>query len=305
MRRALLIAALCALWGCPDDLEKQSHVSKLRVLGVRAEPAELILAQGAPLPATTLTALAVEPSGVPVETHFSLCTRLGDAPPGDLACPGTAGIDLPDAGPEAARLDLSDPRIVAFAASVQLDGGAIDAGGLAQQLSQGVPLLVGFESTAPAFGNPDGGPAGGADGLQHLQGFAAITLRTAERGPANLNPELIGLRLVNAPDGGFDYDPGPEVPADGGLVVPTGAVLRLTPVSAPKDDATKKYGYSFFVTGGSLGALRSVDITATGQPGDIWVQWSTPLDPQPVRLWVVVRDGRGGTAWLERVVQVR
>jgi hypothetical protein len=266
---------------------------------VRAEPSELIIGQGLPLPATTLTALAVEPTGLPVQTRFSLCTRLGDAPPGDLACPGNAGIDLPDAGPAGARLDLANPDIVAFAASVQLDGGAFDAGGLAEQLAAGVPLLVGFEADAPA---QDGGPT-----PQKLSGFAAVLLRTPDKGPANVNPELTALRIAEAPDGGgLEFDPGPEIPQSGEeLIVDAGLVMRLTPVTAPKDDPAKKYGYSFFTTAGSISSLRSTDITGTGQTAPIWVEWTAPLEPQDVRFWVVVRDGRGGTAWLERKLHVR
>src|SRR5207237_2981671 len=105
MRWLTLALALCAA-GCPGDLEPQSRVSKLRVLGVRADPPELVLQPDAGIPATTLTALAIEPSGAAVSVTFALCTRLGDAPPAALPCPGAAGIELPEAGPSAARLDL-------------------------------------------------------------------------------------------------------------------------------------------------------------------------------------------------------
>src|SRR5205823_4707912 len=151
---AMLAFASIALAGCPGDLEKQSHISKLRVLAVRAEPAELLLDLSGPLPATTLSALAVDSSGLPVSMRFALCTRLGDAPPADLPCPGDAGLDLPDAGGLAARLDLSDPRIVALASQV-------DAGVVIPSLADGVPLIVGFSATA---------------GAERLDGFASVTL---------------------------------------------------------------------------------------------------------------------------------
>ena len=53
MRAALVLLLLAA--GCPAGLEEQQHISKLRVLGVRADPAELILRSDAGLPATTRT----------------------------------------------------------------------------------------------------------------------------------------------------------------------------------------------------------------------------------------------------------
>jgi hypothetical protein len=269
MRAVLLaLAVLCA--GCPAGLEEQQHVGKLRVLGVRADPAELILLPDAGPPATTLTALAVDPSGAAVSVRFALCMDLSGVPSATLPCPGSAGIDLADAGPLSARLDLSDPRILAFAASVQLDGGALDAGGIAKSLDQGVPLLVGFDATAAA---------------EDLSGFATITLRTDLRGPADVNPELVRLDI------------------DGG--VHPGSTVRLTPVTAPKDDPSKRYGFSFFATAGEISSLRSTDTTASGDPAPIWVDFTLPGTAGPVRLWVVVRDGRGGTAWLERALTVR
>jgi hypothetical protein len=35
------------------------------------------------------------------------------------------------------------------------------------------------------------------------------------------------------------------------------------------------------------------------------VDWTAPANAQPVTLWVVVRDGRGGTGWIEREVLVK
>ena len=266
--RAILLLLAVALAGCPTGLEEQQHIGKLRVLAVRADPPELVLQADAGLPATTLTALAVDPSGAPISLRYALCTDLSGVPSASLPCPGAAGIDLPDAGPYAARLDLSDPRILAFAASA--DAGAVDAGGLQAALDQGVPLLYGFEA---------------ASGSDRLDGFGTLTLRTGKRGPAGTNPELLAL----------DFDGG----------VSRGAVVRLTPVTAPKDDATKRYGFSFFATAGEISSLRSTDTTATGEAAPTWVDWTVPDAGGPVRLWVVVRDGRGGTAFLERQVTVR
>ena len=70
--RRVLVAAAALLAACPDNLEAQSHVSKLRVLAVRADPPELVLIPDAGLPATTLTALAVDPSDASVSIHFAL-----------------------------------------------------------------------------------------------------------------------------------------------------------------------------------------------------------------------------------------
>jgi hypothetical protein len=277
--RATLLAICLLAAGCPAGLEEQQHVSKLRVLGVRAEPPELILMADAGLPSTRLTALAVDPTGAAISLRFALCTDLSGVPSPTLPCPGDAGIDLPDSGPFSAQLDLSDPRILAFAAAAQIDGGAFDAGGLVQSLDDGVPLLVGF--TARAVKSIPGAP------VETLSGFQTVTLRTTAHGPADVNPELIDLGI-----------------GDGGDVVRS-QVVRLQPFTAAKDDPSKRYGYSFFTTAGSVSSLRSTDTTATGQSAPTWVDWTAPATAQPVTLWVVVRDGRGGTGWIEREVPVK
>ncbi len=266
--RLLLLALAFVLAGCPSGLEEQQHISKLRVLGVRADPPELVLVPDAGLPATTLTALAVDPSGAAISMRYALCLDLSGVPSATLPCPGTAGLDLPDAGPLAARLDLSDPRILAFAATA--DAGSADGGGIAAALDDGVPLLYGFQAAA---------------GDARLDGFGTLTLRTGKRGPAGVNPELLALDI------------------DGG--VSAGATVRLTPVTAPKDDNSKRYGFTFFATGGELSSLRSTDTTATGESAPTWVDWTAPDAGGPITLWLVVRDGRGGTAFLERKVTVK
>ncbi len=296
-------AAACAvlgaamLWGCPGDLEKQSEVVKLRVLAVQAEPAELIVDPAQPLPRTTLTALAVEPSSAPTAMEFALCTVQEAVPPPDVDCPGTQGIPLPSAGPTSAVLDLGDPRAIALALQLAQDGGVADGGALPPE---GIPVLVGFRATAPAHMLPDGGPPG-ADGgdVQVFLGLTTVTAR-GPGAPPNQNPGIAALWMGDA---------GIEIAADGSTVAPASTTQRLTPVPAPgskepADGGVEALGYSFFATAGSISDLRSTDTTATGQPADTFVDWTTPGSAQQARLWVVVRDGRGGVGWIARSVQV-
>jgi len=268
MWRFLSVALAALLAACPDNLEAQSHVSKLRVLAVRADPPELVLEPDAGLPATTLTALAVDPSDASVSVQFALCSEITSTPSPTLPCPGTAGIELPDAGPLSARLDLADPRIAAFASQVRLDGGAFDAGGgIADELDQGVPLLIGFSARA---------------GEQRLDGFTSLTLRSNARGPAGVNPDAPDLEI-----------------GDGGPVSAR-EVVRLQPVVTGDDSRT--YQFSFFSTEGSISSLRSTNRTATGQLTPTWVEWTAPevAPPASVRFWVVLREADAGTAWIER-----
>jgi len=75
MRALALI--LIATSACSFDFEKQSHVSKLRVLAVRADPPSLVVEPGQPVPQVEFTALAVGPDGAPVEMEFALCKAIG------------------------------------------------------------------------------------------------------------------------------------------------------------------------------------------------------------------------------------
>jgi hypothetical protein len=289
-----ILALACA--ACATDLEKQSEVLKLRVLAVRADPAEIVVSDGGSPPVTTLTALAVEPSGVATAVRYALCTVQDPAPSPTLDCPGSQGLDLPARGDDSALLDLRDPRFLPILLTA--DGGTSDA---AAVLREGVPVVIGFEATAPAHTEADGGPAG-ADGgsLQVVRGYTTVVVHDDSR-PANQNPELAAVRI--GPDGGID------LAADGSTAVPSATVERLTPIPAPgakegTPSGPEKLGYSFFATAGSVSSLRSTDTTSTGQTADTFVDWTTPSGPGPVRIWVVVRDGRGGTGWLERDLSV-
>jgi len=295
MRGAAIVMVACA--ACASDLEKQSEVVKLRVLAVRADPAEIVISDGGLPPRTTFTALAVEPSGAATSMRYALCTDQDPAPSPSLDCPGSQGVDLPPAGATSAVLDLTDPRYLPVL-SASGDGGTPDAGGI---LHDGIAVLIGFEASAPAQTGPDGGPPG-ADGgpLQIVRGYTTIVLHDDTR-PANRNPDLAAVRI--GPDGGVD------LALDGSTTVPANTTQRLTPVPAPDAKeptpaGPEKLGYSFFATAGSISSLRSIDTTATGEAADTFVDWATPGTPGPVRIWVVVRDGRGGTGWLERGVSI-
>jgi len=237
MRTGVTILVLaCA--ACANDLEKQSEVVKLRVLAIRADPAELVVSASAPPPRTTFTALAVDPSGSPATVRYAVCTEQKPTPSPTLDCPGTQGVDLPPAGDVSAVFDLGDPRYLAILAP---DGGTADPSGL---LREGLPVVLGFEARGP--GSADGGAP------QILRGYTTVVVHDDSR-PANRNPELTSLRF--GPDGGVDLDPGAPTPA------PANTVERLSPVPAPdaKEQTAagpEKLSYSFFATAGELSALR-------------------------------------------------
>src|SRR5262249_8439613 len=113
MRPALLAFVFFVIAGCSNNLPKQSIIEKLRILGVQANPAELVV--GDSLPAATLTALAIVPSGAPIELRWALCPLPANLPPpASLDCPGSYGIALKQDGSGVALLDLADPSTQLF-----------------------------------------------------------------------------------------------------------------------------------------------------------------------------------------------
>jgi hypothetical protein len=154
MRR--LLPLLLAVTACNYGFEKQSRVSKLRVLAVRADPPEVVVVPGAPMPSVEFTALAVGPNGEPVEMQYALCNTAG-LPAADLDCPGADGLPLQATSPLSARLD----------------GVVVPA-----DLPEAIPLAIGFRAWS---------------GGQSLHGFATLTVRTsADTRPAR-NPVVVAL----------------------------------------------------------------------------------------------------------------
>jgi len=84
-----------------------------------------------------------------------------------------------------------------------------------------------------------------------------------------------------------------------------GETVRLQPDAGSRDLASEHYLYSFFSTAGTISSFHSTDTTSTGQGAPTWVDWTAPAKNQEVRLWVVVRDGRGGIASADWTVTVR
>lgn len=283
MRSTASVVAFVILAGCSPDLPKQSIIDKLRVLGVRAEPAELVITDS--LPATTLTALAVQPSGAPIELQWALCPLPANVPPpATLNCPGGYGIALSADGAGVARLDLADPRAQLFWDTLFLtaDGKPLTDAQRTSLLATGTLTVAGFSATSSG---------------EQLDGFAQVPLRNAGA-PINHNPSLTGL-LVNEV----------ELPADGSGVLAAGVKVRLRPV--PASDAKEDTGnglealnFTFFATDGDISSLRSTDQTSTGELVDPSIDYTPPRTPGPLQLWVVIRDGRGGVGWLTRTARV-
>ncbi|XXF78944.1 hypothetical protein P2318_04070 [Myxococcaceae bacterium GXIMD 01537] len=289
MRTPIYLALAAGLAACSPDFELQSQIARVRVLAVKAEPAELTLDPSfstVPEP-VTLTALAVAPEGRAVNVTYSLC-RAGNVYAAEVECPGKDGVALPKG-----QLDLLDPAIrdalLEFASAGQ--GGSsedppdLSDPALRAQLEAGVPVFIGYEAS-------DG--SGTPEGVE--RGVRRLTVRLTDK--PNLNPRVADVLLGDAPLSG---------------TLPAGTEVTLRPRLAEGSaerfqgrdgEQTEQVFYSWFATGaGEVKEFRSLE-SVDGLPGDPTSKYLTPPAAQRVTFYVVARDGRGGVDWLERTVEV-
>lgn len=318
MRVALApaLAMLALASGCGEEFEPETMVAGLRVLGIRSEPAELHPGQTA-----LLSALVVDPAA-PTRNNTVLW----------LAC----DPDPYDLGRSACS-DLENLREPADLFSAQSDGSvALPAGmffaGFGSQASYSAPASL-FSVLPPDDRRRLSGSLAQlllfavAEEISPLASRAEIEallervrarevpsvvalfrIRVTEQSPPNRNPVLGEVRV-------------------GGIRVPEGAHVALRPAeqapltfTAP-DDAFESYEQILpdgsetrterliaapYATGGFFSLERVVlgeqaENVYTAPVGDE----DDPLPPPGRgRMWIVVRDTRGGQSWRELPLHV-
>lgn len=319
---ALLASTLLGT-GCGADYAPPSLINKLRIIGARAEPPVLTTAGKSQLdmlvvgndPAEPLCyawsfclfALAQDGNYVCVDPDLEL--DLGTGPTAEVGAVDAFSL-LPKIEPVFKKLGLNPPS--------QLTGGA----------NADPSDASGFELTV-RFKVAEAGSEGGtcpSDGLawlakpcvdrsRCLAGYKKIALALDPK-DAHSNPKLQGLEIDGV---AWPEDVTPTVSCYRGDSefgqVGQGAV-NITPlwdsesqeVIGPNPDPTKSgvlretMLFSWFSTAGDYDKQRSYDEVPENAflPPDYGGKVS-----QTARLWVVVRDGRNGTAWLSRQVEVR
>ncbi|MFL5346274.1 MAG: hypothetical protein ACJ8AT_15910 [Hyalangium sp.] len=286
MRAPVLLCVSLAVSACSPTFELQQELRRVRVLAIKAEPAELTFNPDAPAlpPPTQFTALAVAPDERSVEVVLALC-RPGNAYSGELECPGKDGATLPDG-----QLSLLDPnvqQILQETANAGGNGAPLDFNDPQTRavLEQGVPLFVGYKAT-------DGSDT--PEGLE--QGVHPLTLKLTAT--PNQNPRMQDLLWEGAPLAG-------PLPLDTELVLrPVLAEGSQELYDTPAGPRSEQVFYSWFSTGGGkVKELRSLE-PVDGKPGEPTIHYQTPKVPQRVTIYVVARDGRGGVDWLARTVDV-
>lgn len=321
----MAIFAPVLLAGCLEDLPKPSKVEGLRVLGVQAEPPE-----AGPGATVALSALVVDTEGREVKLSWYACQVpergagvFGGGAQGSTSGGGGYSLD--------AKSSCSDPALVAAGVSWKLGEGPTatleippdalseDAVRLAYGLPQGVELppvaLFGLVSVAGV--NMTVSLVVEVEGAEPLETIKRVNVSLAS--PPNTNPSWLAFDVRSADDPeeppvSGDAPPGEcfaaPVPIEAGEWVIQALNIPDPPVSYPvivlgtapdvpfqllTNDET--YFYSFFSPVGEL----SPDIVKSTQAGRVrWKLDETPAEP--VDLWIVVRDGRGGLAWCHSVL---
>ena len=284
MRRLILIFSLfmaLVMAGCGGQFAHITLVERLRLLGIKAEPPEIDV-----FGEVQLSALVADPAGEgrPVECTWAVCLFELSHLATDLNCPGPGSFYL-SGDCDSATLRMTE--LAAWLAEQGIPVDDIDPQNPPTDMEE-LPLIVGLEVRA---------------GEEQTSGFKRIGVRLVEKEEEfNLNPQLLGITI-----GGTRWEPGGDpVPVTAGqkiLVVPEADESTRQNYRRVDDDEDRleDFMFSWFTTSGEFLFRRTLlEIDSHGQRLDTNT-WKLPPDvlvPEH-KLWLVVRDGRYGTDWLE------
>lgn len=306
LRRPLLPLLLLALplAACVERQDEPSLVRDLRVLAVALEPPELMAPTCATDdPAALLTfmapvrldALLQDPAGQGRALAWTLraCARTDDA-----TCT-REGESVQLAAGEAAPGVLT--RVVRPGMAALADGTLLVRRVAEEDRNKGLggirmPLVLEVRA---------------GDEVVQAQKLAVFSCRLFPEMRPNVNPALPGLTLEGAPLGEQDV---PELVGPGPFALePLDFTALEEPYTVPTYSLEplaleERWKLAWYTTLGRI----APDETGGVELGDAAqvrhrTGWTPPRDagPQEVRLWVTVRDGRGGMGWLERRVRWR
>jgi len=325
-------AAAAAAAGCDTDFEDPAIVLDLRILGMRAEPPEIVapvdpedptevdLADIGPVQVCALVAEPNRQRGA--RYRMRLCPPTGggrcfgadegeeqqmvfDLAEGEVGDPDTLGpSDM------CATIEPSADLVVVVMQSVRAD----DLAGFG-----GIAVQVDLEVT------PEGG--GAEDAVWGFKRVRYSPQLPAER-VANSNPSLEGITGARDPTGARDRDFDIPLGRCGSvqpfLVAPGERITMLPrePEGAREDyvlptfeggsrSYTENLRYQWHATAGDWSRFETGGTTdAVGNQPPLDTRWTAPDDLEEigdgldVAMWIVQRDERGGQAWYETCARV-
>jgi hypothetical protein len=298
MNRHVLFGLLLAgFTGCGADFDSPAQLSKLRLLALQAAPVNPAAGE-----TTTITPLVYSRTGGALEFAWSWCPVLGQPNDGYL-CPIThddaesmlaatgATASLPafdlGTGPVASFTNPWTPEVLAALCAAGLNGQVLDCRG-------GFPIRVSVRV---------------ADGAETQRGTTVVRLPVTTDAVPNVNP-VPGALSVDLPSGTRDLD-------DAGTVQVPRMQDSLLHVAVDDAQAEVYAGndtgggpatfretllFTWFAELGGLDNHRTLFIDGVdpldGAAADKWKPPATRDDDRPMsRLFVVVRDDRGGVGW--------
>lgn len=292
----LLVGALVA--ACTPDFAEVWQVEDLRILAIRAEPpevlvpAEVLLVPGA-IPRVHVDALVVDPRDPAAQVQWQalVCTseegQCRDAQLSRRAYPPAAsGAEWATSGLDRIAFDFDlDLELAAAALAADPFKGF-----------GGLPIIVELRVR-------------GAEEAVGIKRLVYGLIDPPGKLP-NANPRLAALKSNER-----------EIAAPWVVNVQSAQVLLPEPAAGAKeryvvrtfDGGTRELeeylSYAFFVSDGELShAITGGEPTAVvtnKKIDDVTSEWITPLEPGTQRVWVVLRDDRGGVDWRSYVAEVR
>jgi hypothetical protein len=319
------VSVALALAACGDDFDPKSLLKEYRVLGIQAEPAELVVPipgatapEDAPVTRTTLTAFDFDPASVgaaaegaaPPTYSWTFCT-LSKGSQGEYACVEPLEEHVFGGNGPSAVFDLVAQLPVLLADFCTLSGAeecdaaaamAAMSGGLESPISP-LPIQIRLRSGDPVSGQ--------VDAVKTLNLYLPQSPERACFPPVpNRNPRIAAFKI-----GGLDACPRAARKEGCFLAAPAGSPLLTLSVEL-EEGSTERFqagGYDeetqacvdeeaeetlFFSWYTTIGEVEFSYTNAETLENRLELPKSFPADRSgpvlPVRVFVAVRDGRGG-----------
>jgi hypothetical protein len=325
-----LIAIVLLVAACDTDFEDPSIVLDLRILGMRAEPPEIVTpfdpddpmnVDLADIPPVQVCAMVAEPNLTRGASY-----RMRMCPPqGNGRC--TAGDDDEFPVFELITGEVEDPERLGptdMCATIEASADLV----VVVQESVTADSLLGFGGVAVQVElvvTPDGG--GDDDAVWGFKRVRYSPQLPAER-VANRNPSLEGITGARSATGERERDF--EVPLGRcGEVAPFLVAPGEEIVMLPREAAgaredyllptfeggsrryTENLTYQWHASAGDWTRFETGgELDPVGNAPPLDTRWTAPDDPEEigdgidVRMWIVQRDERGGQAWVESCARV-
>ena len=282
------ILMVFALIGCQEDFRPQSDLEGLEVLGIQASPPAIVFGE-----TSTLSALVFSADEEPTYS-WSVClfdtgpyTGFECADPSLECCLGTeptVELSLEAIGEcNQDCLDLPETNEDASVPSDVLEVNSEEGLAALQELEQvRVRVLV---------------AAGGA----RIEAVKAVELHS--EGVRNTNPTLGKVEFTGEACGSEEPC---EWKEDETLQLQEGAKIELTVEMTPgeseeEEDQLQDSSLAWYTHNGEMNAF----VTRADIPeNQLTVKQEEDRTSDTVTLWIVARDGNGGTAWISRVGEI-